>query len=185
MVIDDVPIITPETRSKINEIIEQEFRAIEGSVNPMLSYPPGSYAHTFDYHNVYVTGKNNVVYLHDKTPVMCAFEFSLKSQVKLYKLLNLSEKKPIINAIRVYPYTTVPMHIDLNKGGIGREYPIYSIVVSGIDGCVYMSNKNDGSRQVAIPGLTQFVMCPNVIAHGATSKSEPYTLFQIQLKQAL
>jgi hypothetical protein len=88
-----------------------------------------------------------------------------------------------MNIIRVYPNTAVPFHIDLNKGNIGRENPILSIVINGGRDCMlYIANKLDGNYQLAIPGHSEFIMYPTQIVHGAKSGNLPYTLLQIQLE---
>lgn len=180
MVTNNVPVITSEKRFSLNNIIEDQFNSFTESYR-LLSYSSGNYVNRFDYTDTYQPGKNNIIYSHDGKPLMCVFEFSMRNMIKIYKILELTYERPTINAIRVYPNTVIPMHIDPNKGNIGRNNPILSIVTSGADGVVYMSNKTDGSRQVAVPGLSQFIMCPDTIAHGAKSGSEPYTLLQIQL----
>ena len=183
MVISDVPIIDEVTRDNLRAIVEQEFERIKEETNALtITAPHGEYIDDFHYDNYYVRGKNNVLYDYDGTPIMCIFDFSPRAQIKIFKILNLTDKRPTMSAVRVFPNTVVPIHIDLNKGGhIGRNHAIYSIVTNGNDGYVYMSNRTDGSKQVIIPGKSQFVMYPTSIAHGAKSGNEPYTLLQLQL----
>ena len=182
MVINNVPIITESDRYHISEIISSQFNEIEARTNPMLTYPPGKFAAEFEYHNTFKVDYNNVVYTSDKRPMMSVFNFNKKNTIKIWKILNLLDKRPILNCIRVFENTTVPMHVDMNKGDIGREKPIYSIVVKGKDGVIYMSNKLDGSKLVAIPGLSQFVMFPTMVQHGAQTKDELMDVLQIQLE---
>lgn len=181
MVINDVTKITDEIRDKLSVIFNSQFSEIENNLSYLLTYPVGEYAHEFDYHNVFQQGHNNLVRTNDSKPMMSVFNFSPKNILRIYRLLEIEQYKPLMNGIRVFPDTTVPMHTDLNKGDIGREMPILSIVVNGSDGTVFMSNRKDGTRQIGIPGKTEFIMYPTLMAHGAVSKSENYDLIQIQL----
>jgi len=181
MVIDNVVKVTDDIRNKLSVIFNSQFSDIENNVSYLLTYPVGEYAHEFDYHNIFQQGYNNLVRTNDGKPMMSVFNFSLRNTLKIYRLLEIEQYRPLMNAIRVFSNTIVPMHTDLNKGDIGRELPILSIVVSGSDGMVFMSSQKDGSHQIGIPGKTEFIMYPTLMAHGAISKSENYDLIQIQL----
>jgi hypothetical protein len=181
MDIGNVVKITDDVRSKLSIIFNSQFSEIENNISYLLTYPIGEYAHEFDYHNIFQPGHNNLVRTCDSKPMMSVFNFSSKHILRIYRLLGIEQYKPLMNGIRVYPNTTVPMHTDLNKGEIGREMPILSIVVNGDDGMVFMSNRKDGTRQIGIPGKTEFIMYPTLMAHGALSKTENYDLIQIQL----
>ena len=112
---------------------------------------------------------------------MNIFNFSPKNATKILKLLNLKEQRPQLNGMRVYANNVLPMHIDLNKGDIGRQYPIYSIVLSGKDSIIFVSNKSDGSKLLALPKMPHFVMYPTLIQHGAKVGSDHLDILQIQL----
>jgi len=181
MVISDVPKITDEIRDKLFGIFNSQFVEIESNISYLLTFPSGEYAHEFDYHNIYKQGYNNLVRTFDDKPMMSVFNFNIKNSLRIFRLLGIEQHKPLINGIRVFANGTVPMHIDLNKGELGRELPILSIVLSGSDGMVFMSNRRDGTRLVGIPGKTEFIMYPTMIEHGAMAGSENYDLLQIQL----
>lgn len=185
MVINDVPIIVDSVRDQLSAIFIDQFNECSNNVNYLLSYPDSIYAHEFDYHNIFKPNHNNLVRHHNGNSMMSVFNFSIRNSIKIYKLLQIEKFRPTINGIRVFAGETVPMHVDLNKGEIGRENPIYSIVVSGSDGVVFMSNRKDGSRLVAIPGKTEFVMYPTMVEHGAIAGAENYDVVQIQLSGLL
>lgn len=181
MVINDVPKITDELRDKLASIFNSQYNEIKDNVSYLLSFPEGEYAHEFDYHNIFQQGDNNLVRTADGKPMMSVFNFNVKNSIRIFRLLGIEQHKPLINGIRVFANGVIPMHIDLNKGELGRELPILSIVLSGSDGMVFMSNKKDGSRLVGVPGKTEFIMYPTMIEHGALAGSENYDLLQIQL----
>lgn len=184
MVIDDLPLITDTIRTQLNSISEQRLSSIELSVNRLLTYTKGDYVTEFDYHNIYQIGKNNIVYGYGGAPVMSVFDFDKRSKIKIMKVLGLSDNDININVIRVCPNTIVPFHLDLNKGDVGRENPILSIVISGgLDSMLYISNKLDGSYQFALRGNGEFIMYPTQVVHGAKSGNVPYSLLQIQLEK--
>lgn len=181
MDINDVPLITDEIRNKLSAIFNNQFEEIKNKTNKLLTFPIGNYTNEFEYHNIYAKDHNNEIYYHDSSIMMSVFNFNLRNTLRIYKILQLEKHQPMLNAIRLFAGNKVPMHVDLNKGEIGRENPIYSIVVSGIDGYVFMSNKKDGSHLVAVPGKSQFIMFPTMIEHGALAGKENYDILQIQL----
>jgi hypothetical protein len=181
MVINDVPKITDDVRNKLSIIFDNQFIEIENNISYLLTFPNADYAHEFDYHNLYQQGCNNLVRSYDGKPMMSVFNFNLRNTVKIFRLLQIENYKPILNGIRVFSNTIVPMHMDLNKGELGRELPILSISVSGDDGMVFMSNEKDGSRRVSVPGKSSFILYPTLMSHGAKSGNENYDLIQIQL----
>ena len=184
MVISDLPLITDTIRSDLNFISEQRLSSIELDINRLLTYTNGNYVTEFDYHNIYQIGKNNIVYGYDGIPVMSVFDFDKRSKIKIMRILGITCNDININVIRVRPNTTVPFHIDLNKGDVGRQNPILSIVISGgLDSMLFISNKLDGSYQFALRGNSEFIMYPTQIVHGAKSGNLPYTLLQMQLEK--
>lgn len=183
MDIDNVPVITEDIRNKLLFIFENQFNEIKNNVNDLLTFFPGEYSHEFNYHNVFARGYNNQIYYNNSSIMMSVFNFSIKNTLRIYKILGLEKYQPMLNGIRVFSGNKVPMHIDLNKGDIGRDFPIYSIVLSGTDGYVFMSNKKDGSHLVAIPGKSQFIMFPTLIEHGAMAGKENYDILQLQLEK--
>jgi len=183
MVINDVVKVTDEIREQLSGIFNSQFDEVKDKVNYMLTYPDSTYAHEFDYHNIFQQGHNNIVRYHDESSMMSVFNFNMRNSVKIYRLLQIEKHKPMLNGIRVYAGNKVPMHIDANRGDIGRENPILSIVLSGTDGYVYMSNVRDGNHYVSIPGKVQFVMYPTLIEHGACAGLENYDVLQLQLTE--
>jgi hypothetical protein len=181
MVINDVIRITDEIRSQLGNIFKSQFNDIETNTSEFLTFKDIVYSDNFDYHNYYKEGHNNIIRAVDNKPMMSVFNFSIKNSVKIFRLLQLENFKPQLSGIKVYANTNLPMHIDMNRGGVGREYPIYSIMLSGKDGMVFFSNKSDGSRLVAIPALSEFVMHPTLIQHGAVTGAEDMDVLQIQL----
>lgn len=184
MDITNVPLIVEEQRTALKTIFDEQYKSYN-TINELLQFPVGDYAHDYIYHNTFQRGVINMIRNSDGTPLMCVFSFSPRNEIKIYRELGLSASRSPVNGLRVFPHQTVAMHIDANRGEIGRNNPIYSVVVNGSDGCVYMSNKQDGTRLVAIPGLQQFVMVPTDIEHGASSGAESYDLLQIQLSTHL
>jgi hypothetical protein len=181
MVINDVIRITDEIRSQLSDVFKSQFNDIETSISEFLTFKDTVYSGSFDYHNYYKEGHNNIIRAVDNKPMMSVFNFNIKNSVKIFRLLQLEKFKPQLSGIRVYANTNLPMHIDMNRGGVGREYPIYSIMLSGKDGMVFFSNKSDGSRLVAIPPLSEFVMHPTLMQHGALTGAEDMDVLQIQL----
>ena len=182
--------VTEDTRAAINKIIESRYHTLlddKGSENKLLTFRSMVFSHRadYEYHSIFTPGKNNVAYGADDTPVMSIFDFTTRQRVELLKMLGLSDTRPSMCAIRVPPNTVVPMHVDYNKGETGRDLPTYSIVTSGVDGAIFISATTDGNSQFMIPGKTDYILCPTLIAHGARSGTEPYTLLQIQMKSDL
>ena len=181
MVINDVITITDDLRTALSHIFESQLHEIEHHTNELLTYTDIKYSHEFEYHNLYTVDHNNLIRSVDGHLLMSVFNFNNKNTSRIFKLLDLSKHRPKINGIRVYSNSELPMHMDLNKGEIGRDNPIYSIVLSGSDGTIFISNNSDGSKLVALPGLSEFVMYPTLIQHGAKSRLEHIDVLQIQL----
>lgn len=182
MKIGDLPLITEDIRSAINDISEQRYGVIEKDVNEMLTYPEGEYVSDFLYHNVYQMGKNNMIYGSGNKPMMSLFDFDGRSKIKIMNILKIKEHNPDMHIIKVFPDTVVPLHLDLNKGNNGRESAILSIVISGGRDCMlYIGNKLDGNYQFVLPGHSEFIMYPTQIVHGAKSGKLPYTLLQMPI----
>lgn len=182
MKFSDMPLITPEIRTTINDISEHRYLDIEKEVNKMLTYPHGKFVEDFIYHNVYQMGKNNMIYGSDDRPMMTIFDFDKRSKIKIMNVLGIKQHNPNMHIIKVFPDTIVPLHLDLNKGNNGRESAILSIVISGDqDSMLYIGNKLDGEYQFALPGYSEFIMYPTQIVHGAKSGKLPYTLLQITI----
>lgn len=185
MDIRDVPKITPEIRSSMKSIFDARYEELKNNISEMITYPPGDYVDEHIYTNTFQHDVLNMIRNHDGSPLMCVFNFSVRNHVRLYKILGIADMKPLINGLRVFPHQVVAMHRDPNRGNIGREHPIFTSIVNGEDGCVYLSNRIDGSRLAAIPGLSDFVMVPSEIEHGASSGESSYDLIQIQLSKPL
>ena len=181
MVINDVPEINSTLRNFLHDVFVTEISNAESTNQNLLTYTDDVYSASFEYHNSYSTKIGNIVKTKNDNPVMNIFNFSPKNATKILKLLNLKEQRPQLNGMRVYANNVLPMHIDLNKGDIGRQYPIYSIVLSGKDSIIFVSNKSDGSKLLALPKMPHFVMYPTLIQHGAKVGSDHLDILQIQL----
>ena len=185
MVVNDVIKITDEIRSKLSEIVTSQYNLIEQNISEYFVYKDKTTPGNFEYTNYFSQGKSNMVRTLEGIPMMTIFNFDTKHTVKLFRLLKLENFKPQLNAIRVFANTELPMHMDLNRGNIGRESPIYSIMLTGKEAMVFFSNKNDGSRLAAIPSLSEFVMFPTMIQHGALTADEHMDVLQIQLNDLI
>lgn len=183
MKISDIPIITEETREKLRSIIESQFLELESKTNHLFNYVNNNGIYTIKYINTYEHGKNNLIYLENGPLLMAAFNFSVKNHLRIYRLLGLENKAPKINAMRIFPNTEIPIHIDPNRGNLGREHLTYTIVTSGADGMAYASDRLGGKKLFIIPGRSNFLLCPTGIPHGAKSGSENYDILQIQIDE--
>jgi hypothetical protein len=181
MVINDVIRITDEIRSNLGNIFKSQYNEIENITSEFLTYKDTVYSGSFDYHNYYKEGHNNIVRAVDNKPMMSVFNFNIKNTVKIFRLLQLEKFKPQLSGIRVYANTNLPMHLDLNRGEVGRDHPIYSIMLTGKGSMVFFSNKSDGSRLVAVPAFSEFIMYPTHMQHGALTYEEDMDVLQIQL----
>jgi hypothetical protein len=181
MVINDVPEINITLRNLLHDVFLTEINTAESNKRNLLTYTDDVFSASFEYHNYYSTEMGNIIRTKNDDPVMNIFNFSPKNATKILKLLNLKEQRPQLNGIRVYANNVLPMHIDLNRGDIGRQYPIYSIVLGGKDSMIFVSNKSDGSKLLALPKMPHFVMYPTLIQHGAKVGCEHLDILQIQL----
>ena len=175
--------VTPDVRNKLSILFTMQFSIAENNISEYLTFKDRIAPGNYNYTNYYQLDHLNIVRCPDNKPMMGVFNFSIKNKLKLCKLLNLDPSKHQVNGIRVYANTDVPMHIDLNRGNIERDNPIYSIMLTGKEAMVFFSNRNDGSRLVAIPPLSEFIMYPTQIQHGAITKDEPLDVLQITLEE--
>jgi len=182
VVINDVIKITDNIRGQISDIFSAQYLQSEKNISEYMTYVDRSTPGNFKYTNYFTTNHLNIVRGPEGNAMMGVFNFDIKNTVKLLRLLKLELFKPQLNGIRVYPNTDVPMHMDLNRGSIGRENPVYSIMLTGKEAMVFFSNRNDGSRLAAIPALGDFIMYPTQIQHGALTKEEPLDVLQIRLE---
>lgn len=182
MNIHNLPKITDDIRNKLGDIFNSQFKEIENDVNSLFNFVFEDKGHFINYINIYASDKNNVVYMQNGPLLMSAFNFSVKNTLRVYRLLGLETMAPKINAMRVFPNTTIPLHVDPNNGSLGRELLLYTIVTSGSDGIAYAANNITDSPAFISKGKTEFLISPTRIAHGAQSGIENYDILQIQLK---
>ena len=172
----------PEIRQELSEIFNAQFEIIENDSQKLFKFGTGDYAKVEEYSNKISFAKNNIVYSWDQKPIMCVFAFTGKRALKIEKILDKTNLKVI--GVRVYKNCVVPMHVDPNYHSIGRDNPIHFIVVSANSECmIYFSNRKDGSKQLAIPGLSEFVMHPTEIEHGARAGGQHMDMIQIMVEQ--
>lgn len=191
MVVNDVPNITSQIRLDLSIIFSSQYNLNKEKCLDFMTYiddPAGNNfcksdgtKGTFKYSNNYTPGSLNIVRDSKNKPLMGVFNFDQKHTIRLFRILELTKFRPQINGIKVYANTELPMHLDLNHGEIGRNFPIYSIMLTGKKSMVFFSNKADGSRLVSIPSLSEFVMFPTQMIHGALTFEEDLDILQIQL----
>lgn len=169
-------------RQQLADIVAAQYSAIENNISEYFVYVDRTTPGNFEYTNYYTPGHLNMVRSSEGDPMMGVFNFDVKNTIKLLKILKLEKQRPQLNAIRVYANTDLPMHMDLNRGSIGRDRPIYSIMLTGKKAMVFFSNRNDGSRLAAVPPLSEFVMYPTQMQHGAITYDEHMDVLQIQLE---
>ncbi len=172
--------ITAATRGALAEIFSQQYSALENNSQKLFCFSEGDYALVQEYYNKISYEHLNIVYNHQGQPIMSVFTFSGKRFLRMERLLGQKDLKVI--GIRIFKNSIVPMHVDPNYGSTGRENPVLSLVVAGSEnGRVYFSNRKDGSKKVMIPGLSQFVMCPTEVEHGANSADQDMDIIQIMV----
>lgn len=173
--------ITEEVRQEMAKIFLQQYEVVVEKEQKLFDFGPGPFATIQNYENRVSFQDNNTIYSHDEKLVMSVFAITGRRLLKIEKLLGKQGLQVV--GMRVPKETVVPMHIDPNKHSIGRENPIHFIVVSGSDDSkIYFSNRRDGSRQIAIPGLSQFIMYPTEIEHGAYSGNQDMDIVQIMVE---
>lgn len=172
--------ITAEIRAELNKIFQLQYELVQNNAQKLFSYDQGAFTKVKEYYNKISFTQNNIVYSHDDKPIMCVFAFTGKRALRIEKLLK--QKGLIITGHKVFKNCVIPMHIDPNYHSVGREKPVYFIVVAGSDDCmIYFSNKQDGSRQVAIPGRSCFMMSATEIEHGGYSADQEMDIIQIMI----
>lgn len=181
MVVNDVIRITDELRSQLSNVFTSQYNQIEKEISEYFIYKDKTTPGNFEYSNYYNQGHLNMVRTAEGVPMMSVFNFDSKHTVKLFRLLKLEKFKPQLNGIRVFANTDLPMHMDLNRGDVGRDCPIYSIMLTGKGAMVFFSNKNDGSRLAAVPPFSEFIMYPTQMQHGALTYEEDMDVLQIRL----
>lgn len=172
--------ITDETRAQLAEIFQVQYDLVQDNAQKLFIFDKGNYAEIKEYYNKISYTENNIVYSHDSKPIMSVFAFTGKRALKIEKCLNRANLKTV--GVRVFKDSVIPMHVDPNYHSIGRENPIYFIVVSATDdSMIYFSNRKDGTKQVAIPGLSQFKMYPTEIEHGGFAAGQDMDMIQIMV----
>jgi hypothetical protein len=174
--------ITPDIRAEVIKIFETQYNAIQDKTHPLFIFDHGEYASVRTYYERFSFTENNVVYSADNKPLMSIFAFTGKNSLRLDKLLG--KKNLVINGLRVFKNCKIPLHVDANHEAVGREKPIYSIVLTD-GGVIYFSNKRDGSKLVAIPGMSEFIMSATEIEHGAHAGDCDMDMLQIRLENDL
>jgi len=197
MVINDVTRITDEIRSQLSSVFTSQYNEVQNNISEYVVhkdlvasenlenphyYKDQNISGTFEYTNHYNPGHLNLIRTATNTPVMGVFNFNTKNTVKIFRLLKIEKFRPQLSGIRIYANTELPMHMDLNRGGVGRENPIYSIMLTGKESMVFFTNKKDSSKLAVIPALSEFIMYPTMIQHGALTGNEDMDVLQIQLE---
>ncbi len=171
-------LVTTEIRAALADLFFQQYALVEENVQKLFSFGEGDYARIGEYFNKISYEHNNVVYDCRGKPLMSVFAFSGKRFLRIEKLFGKKDLK--ILGLRVFKNSVIPLHVDPNYGSTGRDNPILFLVVAGSKGCrIYFSNRQDGTKQVMIPGLSQFVMAPTEIEHGAFSSDQDMDIVQI------
>lgn len=172
--------ITDALRIELSEIFSMQFEMIENKVQKLFIFGAGDFAEIKEYFNKVSFSENNIVYSEQNKPIMSVFAFTGKRSLKIENLLDQKGLKII--GVRVFKDCVIPLHVDLNYQSTGRDNPVYSIVVAASpDSKIYFSNRKDGTRQLAIPGLSEFIMYPTEIEHGAFSADRDMDLIQIMV----
>jgi hypothetical protein len=172
--------ITEEIRNQLAEIFQAQYELVENKIQKLFTFDKGDYTQVKEYHNKVSFTENNIAYSDDGRPLMSIFAFTGKRSLKIEKILNRSDLK--ILGVRVMKDCVVPIHIDPNYQSTGRENPVHSIVVAGGAGCmIYFSNRKDGTRQAAVPGLSEFIMHPTEMAHGGYAGDRNMDIIQIMV----
>lgn len=172
--------ITDAMRIDLSELFREQYKTVEDKKQKLFVFGEGSFAPIKEYYNKLSIIHNNIVYSHDEKPLMSVFAFTGRRALKVERILGKSNLEMV--GFRVFKNSKVPMHIDPNYGSTGRDKPIFFIVVSGSQHCkVYISNRQDGSKQVMIPGLSAFAISPTEIEHGGFSAEEDMDIIQIKL----
>lgn len=167
-------------RAELASIFQMQYDLVESKTQKLFKFDVGEYTQVKTYFNKVSFTQSNIAYSNEDLPLMSVFGFTGKRSLKIEKLLGKKNLK--ILGVRVFKDCALPMHMDPNYGSTGRENPIYSIVVAGSDDCmIYFSNRKDGTRQVAIPGLSEFIMYPTEIEHGGYSATQNMDLIQIMV----
>lgn len=164
----------------LKDIFQSQYAMIEHNQQKLFSFTDGPYADIKEYYNKLSPEHLNIVYSISGQPLMAVFAITGKRSIKIERIFNKKNLKCL--GIRVFKKTEIPMHIDANYQNIGRANPVCSITISAAkNSAIYVSNRKDGSHQVAFSGVGLFYFNPTEIAHGAHSGDLDLDLLQFMV----
>lgn len=177
--------ISDEQRQALKNIFDLQISEYSSYSNYVKWHPATTYLDGEDLLNNFKIDSINIIRDSLDKEMMHIFSFSLTYVKRMYKVLNIADKRFLdprrYSATRIFANRLIPMHFDTNRNPI-REQLTYTITLRGIDSAVSFSDKKDGSKLFSFYGLVDWSFFPTRMPHGAITGSEPLDILQISME---